>query len=171
MEGESGWKASRDTGAHFSFTLPLLSLEKLLAPVMVKDGRLADSLMLIRVELQQPWTPAASNWNDLRDRCREMLRACILPAKDVLLPMLETGPDETFLIVAATDENGADVLTRRIRGQFERTQELKPATFKVSAAAIQLPPREAGKTVDTMVREVADNVTAMAMGALRPKPV
>jgi hypothetical protein len=88
----------------------------------------------------------------------------------VLLPVLETGEDETFLIVAGTDLSSAEVLTRRIVEQLERSPELKmAAAFKVSAAAIQLPSREAGNSVDKLLQEVANKVTAMAMGALRPR--
>ena len=155
-------------GSTFSFTLPLFSMKKLLAPVIATKGRLAESLMLVRVELQQRWTPGVANWNGIRDRCREMLRACILPAKDVLLPMMEAGSDELFLIVAATDEKGAAVLIQRIREHLEQDEELRAtAAFKVLAAPVRLPSKDEGKSIEKLVEEVAGNITALAMAALQ----
>ena len=158
-------------GSTFSFTLPLFSLPKLLAPVIAAGGRLADSLMLIRVELRQRWTPGAGNWPEVRERCREVLGASILAAKDLLLPVLETGADETFMIVAATDESGAEVLTRRIREQLEGKEELRAAAvFSISAAAIPLPAGQENKPAEKLVQEVADHITAMAMAVLHQSP-
>jgi signal transduction histidine kinase len=155
-------------GSTFSFTLPLFSLAKLLSPVITEQGRLRDSLTLIRIELTPRWAPGMGNWPDMRESCRQLLRASILPAKDVVLPALGTaGQGETFLIVASTDEKGGDVLRGRIEEQLDHCEAVKAgAAFKISVASIPLPSREDGQPLEKLVQEVADSVTALAVAGL-----
>jgi sigma-B regulation protein RsbU (phosphoserine phosphatase) len=154
-------------GSTFSFTLPLFSLPKLLEPVIVADGKLREPLTLVRVEMQQRWMPGVSQWSDLRERCRELLQACILPTKDLLLPFLETGADESFLIVAVADQAGAGVLAQRITEQLGRNEELRAeAVCNISTSIIALPSMDAGKPVGKLVQEVSENILAMIMALI-----
>jgi signal transduction histidine kinase len=155
-------------GSTFSFTLPLFSLAKLLLPVITEQGHLREALTLIRVELTPRWAPGMGNWPDTRESCRQLLRACILPAKDVVLPALGTaGQGETFLIVASTDLQGAEVLRKRIQDHLQRCEELKAgAAFRISLAPLEMPSSEEGKPLQKLVQEVADSVTALAMASL-----
>ena len=158
-------------GSTFTFTLPLFSMPKLLAPVIAPKGRMAESLVLIQVELEQRWTPGVANWNGIRERSREILRGCILPAKDLLLPVMESGANELFLIVAAADESGAEVLMQRIRDHLEQNEELRAAaTCKVSSAAVKLPARGDGRPVEKLIEEVADNIMTLAVSAKQSPP-
>lgn len=157
-------------GSVFSLTLPLFSLVKLLFPVITEQGsRLRDSVSLVTVELTPRWTESVGNWKEIRQRCLEILRLCIFPDKDMVLPaLLNADQDEVFLVVASADELGAKVLQERIAEQFDRNEELKATcVFKVSATALQLPSPQRQDPLEKLVQEVADGITERVMATLR----
>jgi signal transduction histidine kinase len=155
VESEVGY------GSNFSFTLPVFPLSRLLFPVLTDQGRLPDSLSMIRVELSTRWTPAGGHW---RDRCLDLLRSCIVPTKDLVLPPLETGNGKTFWIVASADQSGANVLAQRIRDRLERNDETKAATtFTVSVSEVSIPFQAPGKPLDKQVQEVAGVISGMVL--------
>ncbi len=118
-------------GTVFSFTLPLFSMAKLLKPVIAVEGRLRDSISLITVELSPLLASSAGNWDRDRHQCLQLLRSCVLPDKDTVLPPFEnSNGGELFLVVASTDEHGAKILEKRIREQLEHSQEPSSRTFK-----------------------------------------
>lgn len=155
VESEVGY------GSTFTFTLPVFPLSRLLFPVLTDQGRLPDSLSLVRVELSSKLTPALGQW---RDRCLELLRSCIVPTKDLVLPALETGNGKTFWIVASADQSGAKVLAQRIRDRLERSDETKAGTsFTVSVSAVTIPSQRPGKPMEKQVQEVADVISRMVL--------
>ncbi len=159
-------------GSVFSFTLPLFSLSQILLPIITEHGHLRDALTLVSVDLAPQGEAGAGEWADTCSLCRELLRACIVPAKDVLLPALEIAPQgETFLIVASADASGAEILTERIRKQLDRSPELKvAASYKIATVPVPLPPGGGEKPIEKLVQEVADGITAVALVALAEKP-
>jgi len=159
-------------GSVFSFTLPLFSLSQILLPIVTEHGHLRDALTLVSVDLAPQGGAGAGDWADTCSLCRELLRACIVPAKDVLLPALEIAPQgETFLIVASADASGAEILTKRIREQLDRSPELKAAaSYKIATVPVPLPPGGSEKPIEKLVQEVADGITAVALVALGEKP-
>ena len=158
-------------GSVFSFTLPLFSLSQILLPIITDQGHLRDALTLVRVDLAPQWGPGAGDGADTSTLCRELLRTCIVPAKDVLLPALETAPEgETFWIVASADASGAEILTKRIREQLDRSPELKAAaSYKIAIVPVSLPPGGSEKPLEKLVQEVADGITAVVLTALGEK--
>ena len=109
-------------GSTFTFTLPLFSLTKLLFPVITDQDHLREALTLVLVALSPHGTPEMGNWERTHEECLNLLRSCILPAKDLILPALAgSGHAESFMIVASTDASGAEVLMKRIREQLERS--------------------------------------------------
>ncbi len=154
-------------GSVFTFTLPLFSPVKLLFPVITDQGRLRDAVSLITVECGRLPTSSSDQWQDARRQCLQLLRSGVFAEKDVVLPTLAaTAQNETFLVVASTDERGARAIENRIRGQFERCRELQAVcTLKISSVGLQLPTNSQGETLEELVQQVADRICEVAMPA------
>jgi len=152
-------------GTVFSFTLPLFSMAKLLKPVIAAEGRLRDSISLITVELSPLLASSSVNWDRDRHQCLQLLRSCVLPDKDTVLPPFEnSNGGELFLVVASTDEHGAKILEKRIREQLEHSQELKTGcVFQVATTELDLPSQESGESIEQNVQKVAGVITETAM--------
>src|SRR5947208_12408420 len=148
-------------GTVFSFTLPLFSMAKLLKPVIAVEGRLRDSISLITVELSPLLASSAGNWDRDRHQCLQLLRSCVLPDKDTVLPPFEnSNGGELFLVVASTDEHGAKILEKRIHEQLEHSQELKTGcVFQVATTELDLPSQESGESIEQNVQKVDGVIT------------
>jgi hypothetical protein len=67
---------------------------------------------------------------------------------------------ELFFVVAYTQEHGAEVISERIRRQFEKSEHLQPAnvTFSFSHSFLEPISREAYKSMEAFVGYVAADV-------------
>ena len=157
-------------GCMFSFTLPLFSLSKVLAPVITTPEGLREALSLITVAFTPRPVPGGSDCREVRQQCLEVLRLCVLPDKDVVLPPMGTaGKGDAFLIVASADLAGAEVLAGRVREQLRRRADLQASgAFKVSTQAIMMP-ASGSEAVEKLVQQVADRVSEMARGRRQEK--
>ncbi len=157
-------------GSTFSFSLPLYSLPKILFPVITEEGRLRDSLCLIAVELAALRPNLPVSWKEARQKCRDTLRLCILPDRDILLPALgNTRQGESFLIVASTDGSGAKLMQQRIQEQLDACPELKAScASQISVTALELPMPEPGEPLQNLVQKVADSIAERVIATLRP---
>ena len=128
-------------GSTFTFTLPVYSLPKLLAPVIIHDDSLRPSFVLVRVELTPLSTPPRGNWKETSRQCLEIVQRCVYLDKDLVLPPMGTaGAAETFFVAASTDLERVGIMTTRIREQLERVPDLKAkCSLTIVAAQVSSP--------------------------------
>jgi signal transduction histidine kinase len=158
-QGGSIWvKCPPGEGCTFSFTLPVFSLDNVIEPLLKNHKWPTDSVALVTVEaswLEESSPEHRAEWS--RD-ARRLMRRCLLPDLDVLLPRMSAGgPGERFFIAAFADDKGASVLADRIRDQFDRLPHLN---LNVSVSYKMLVPRfqEAGASADSLVSSMASRI-------------
>jgi hypothetical protein len=158
-------------GSTFTFTLPIYSLPKLLTPVAAYQGSLRPAFVLVRVELTPLSNPPRGNWRETCQQCLETLKRCVYLDKDLVLPPMGTsGPSETFFVVASTDLQQAGVMSSRIREQLENVTGVKEkGTLTISTAAVDLPPANAGDSLEQQIQAVADRIMGTVMSSLERK--
>ncbi len=120
MQGGAIWvNPKRTAGTTFHFTLPIFTIQALIAPVVIKDCKFASAISLLTVEVR-PRTKGQTE--RVRERVlrqiQQILERSMLSDLDVLLPMQSRADVDLFHIVARTDEHGSDVMVSRFRGSF-----------------------------------------------------
>jgi sigma-B regulation protein RsbU (phosphoserine phosphatase) len=175
-EGRIWVSSEPGQGTTFSFTLPVYSLPKLLAPVIVHQDRLRPAFVLVRVELTPRHSPPRGNWKETWQQCLEIVRRCAYLDKDLVLPPMGTsGATETFFVVASTDLQHSGILTARLREQLERVPDLKTKCgLTIMAAAVELPSDISSQSVSSQsleqqVQAVAEHITWMITTSLERK--
>jgi len=166
------WVASEPgLGSIFTFTLPVYSLAKLLAPVVVYKEKLRPASALIRVELTPLASTARTKRRDLGLQCLETLRRCVYLDKDLVLPpMGATGAMETFFIAASTDMEHSPIMTTRIREQLEKIPGVSAkGALTIEASAVELLLIEAIPALDQQVQAVAARIGVMVLQSMSGK--
>jgi Histidine kinase-, DNA gyrase B-, and HSP90-like ATPase len=172
-EGRIWVSSELGQGSTFSFTLPIYSMAKLLAPVMTYQNRLRPSFVLVRVDLKPLINPPRGNWKETWQQCLEIVQRCVYLDKDLVLPPMETsGATETFYVVASTDMQRSGIMTTRIREQLDRVPDLKTkCSITITTVPVELPAEPAGATLEQQVESVAGCVTQMIAASRERKQI
>jgi len=149
----------------FSFTLPVFSLPKLIAPALRQENRGERSIRLVTTELgsRTGWLSDEARTQNCH-RVRELLRRCLYSDLDVLLPKMgSAGAAELFFIVVVTDAIGSEAILKRIREQFNGRDGTAQAGLTVSTsyrslAAIE---RNANDPEDVFLEKASTEIQAM----------
>ncbi len=158
-------------GSTFSFTLPVYSLAKLLAPVITYQERLRPAFVLVRVELAPLSNLPRGNWKEIWQQCLEILRRCVYLDKDLVLPPMGTsGAAETFFVVASTDLERSGIMTTRIREQLQRVPDFNTkCTLTITTLPVELPPDSLEGSLEQQVQNVVACVTQMILASMDRK--
>lgn len=146
-------------GTTFSFTLPVFSLNHLIAPLLKNDRWPTESVALIMAEIcfLNTW-PLGESREDWSREVRSLVQRCLLPNLDVLLPKMSYGADgERFFVAAFADEKGASILANRICEQFENLLSAKRIgqSLAVSYTMLQPFPPSDGGSLENIVTSMA----------------
>jgi nitrogen-specific signal transduction histidine kinase len=156
-------------GSAFSFTLPVLSLQQILLPVITVQNQIREAFTLLTVGIAPVPGSNPGVWIDVQHKCHDILQQCIFPDKDVVLPPLaHNGPSENFIIVASTEEQGAAILSRRIRQQFEACPDIAAnGAFTISSEPLSVAACEDGASLQAQVQAVADRINETVLAGMR----
>jgi len=166
LQGGHIWaKSVVGQGAVFSFTLPVFSLPKLIAPALLQEGRGDRTMRLVTTELgsRTGWLSDAAR-TEYCFRVRDLLRQCLYSDLDVLLPkMSSAGAAELFFIVVVTDAIGSEAILKRIREQFNAREGAVQAglTLSTSYRSLETIKRKPSESVDIFLGKASTEIQAM----------
>ena len=171
LQGGRIWaKSAPKQGAVFSFTLPIFSLPKVIAPAVLQKGRGGRCITLVIAELgsRTGWLSDAVR-AEYCHRVRELLQRCLHSDLDVLLPKMgAAGAAELFFMVVVTDSTGSEAILKRIRELFNGREETlqEGLTLSISCRSIEEIERRASESADIYLEKASAQIQAMMSGEI-----
>ena len=144
-------------GSHFSFIVPVFSLKALIAPILTHEQKPGEAIAVLAVEISTS-TNSKTVPSETLSLARSLLQQCLRPDTDLLLPNLDAASEHKFFfVIANTQEQGAEVIGRRILSHLRRNGQLQPADFTIAVSHSILDPisRGANESMESFVGHVA----------------
>lgn len=149
-------------GSSFFFTLPIFSLAKLLAPILIPENLKKGFLSIVTVKLTPPGRPLSPRtWEQVVRAARDVLKNSLIPDSEVLLPSnADLKQAENFFLVACADKKEADVLVRRIQEQLTSCEifQITSINPSVSFTTMEVSGGEASRRLDRVAEDITCKV-------------
>jgi signal transduction histidine kinase len=128
-------------GTVFSLTLPIFSVQSLVAPTLRRawERQGLITLVIIEVGSHTGWLSQEVR-REQSKRIRALVQHCLHSDLDILLPKMgSAGPVELFFIVASTDDIGGEAICKRVRERWSENEALQQAGLTLSTSYRRLP--------------------------------
>lgn len=160
-------------GSTFFFTLPFFSMTNLLAPLLTEKNLRMGSVALITVEISAGDNRILTKDDEIVLReVRDVLRTCVLPDKDVLLPSLTRKKlEDIFFLVVCADQSGAEVIVSRVRERLANHKDLQNGQLApaISLTMLDIPSRKNSMPLEQIVGDVAGTIEDIVRSKIRQK--
>jgi signal transduction histidine kinase len=168
-------KSELGRGSKFSFTLPIYSVANLLAPILTETNLRIGGIAILTIKMlpieERPLTVSDET---AFQEAWDVIHGCILPNKDVLLPIMPyTRLGEVFYVVQCADRRGAEALVHRIGDHLERCEALHNALLKwtISISMLEIALAGSDEPSKEVVKKVEDRIEELVKSACSKKEV
>jgi signal transduction histidine kinase len=160
MGGKIWVNSELEKGSRFHFTVPIFSLDSLIASILIHEKKPGEAIAVLAIQISSK-DGCRNVPTEILSMARILLQECLRPDTDVLLPIQSPmSKDNLFFVVAWTQEQGGDVIGRRILRYFEQHELLQPTefTFSVSHSFLNPISRGANESMDSFVNQITKDI-------------